>query len=451
MIPVLPSISESPLYIREGAYFPWNEGLKKSLTYPGIEDGDEIDLWFKRKNFIIVPRSCVNAKPSIKDYRTLGPNLASMKSSFVARNPEQDRVIDESVKLLLRGENHILQAHPGFGKTICGVEIANRLNIQTLIIVHKEDLANQWRDSCEKLLGIEAKDIGKIQENTVRVKRFTIAMLQSVAKIGRYPHQEFEKFGLVIFDEVHRIGARFFSQAIWNMPARLRLGMSATPFRRDGRDIVFRAHIGTADVVAKAEALPFQVIRVPSGWMCPRTKFGDRVSHSPSRTGHITKAMRNVYNRNKIICKFVVEARKKNRTVIVFSDSREHLKILEQLLFSMGISSDECAFYVGGLSQKQRDVALTKPILLATYQFCSEGTDIPWADTLILGMPRANIEQIVGRIQRKYEGKRKPTVFDIVDADSPVFSQYTEKRFQWYQSKGADIRHLKRSVLLGDM
>lgn len=45
----------------------------------------------------------------------------------------------------------------------------------------------------------------------------------------------------------------------------------------------------------------------------------------------------------------------------------------------------------------------------------SEGTDVPALDTLFLSTPRGDVEQMVGRIQRVFTGKKEPMVLDMVD------------------------------------
>jgi superfamily II DNA or RNA helicase len=81
------------------------------------------------------------------------------------------------------------------------------------------------------------------------------------------------------------------------------------------------------------------------------------------------------------------------------------------------------------------ELAKKKQIILATYGMINEGSDIPELDTLIFGTPRTDIEQVVGRIQRKF-GDKKPLL--VVD---PVFStrinrKMAEKRVEMYEKLG---------------
>ena len=193
--------------------------------------------------------------------------------------------------------------------------------------------------------------------------------------------------------------------------------------------------------------MDFRVLVVGSGWWCPLTDEGDTIPHSPGKTTHVVKTMVNDAKRNHLIARFAQRAySEKDRTVLVFSELIKHLEVLRALAVKYGIPANDTAMYIGGLSKKARAEALTKRVIFATYKYCSEGTDIPHADSLVLGMPRSNVVQIVGRILREHEGKRTPVVLDVVDSASPVFFEYAKKRLAWYRSRGADIRKLKRSA-----
>ncbi len=453
----LEAIEASPLAVREGAYYPFSASMAKALTVPSwLVDQGPIELWRKRGKYIMVPRGL--APMGGKDLRVEG-EYQILPSLFEPRDEEQARVVAESLALLRKGQSHILKAKTGFGKTVIGVAIALALGRKTLITVTKEDIAEQWLESIAMLS--PDVTVGRIQGNKVDIDHpFVISMIQSLCKQDRYPKEIFESFGLFEVDEVHRMGAEQFSQAAWNIPAKLRLGLSATPRRKDGRAIVFQAHIGPVMVTAKQKSLGFFVYRVASGWYCPRKNAFNpdtnqweqvRIPHVKGKTMHLAKMLAGTKSRNEIICRFIQASRAKDRTVIVFSETLAHLDTLKDMCFSdYGISEYSMAKYVGGLSKTARAEALEKPVLFATYKYCSEGTDIPWADTMVLGMPRSDVEQIVGRILREYPDKKLPTVLDILDNDSPVFSSYGDNRLNWYNKVGAKVKKAPRKLFLGD-
>jgi superfamily II DNA or RNA helicase len=152
--------------------------------------------------------------------------------------------------------------------------------------------------------------------------------------------------------------------------------------------------------------------------------------------------------RNAQIVSFLCSAHRKERTTIVFSSIIDHLREIERLLLEQGIPQTDIGYYVGAqnyegnATQKavQREKSKKCAIILATYSMASEATDIPWLDCAVLGTPRADVVQIVGRIRREYEGKKFPVVFDLVDSASPVFKAYASKRMSWYRSLGVEVK-----------
>ena len=101
---------------------------------------------------------------------------------------------------------------------------------------------------------------------------------------------------------------------------------------------------------------------------------------------------------------------RENRKVLILSDRRGHLDLLYKLLngFSRG-------FYVGGMKPDELRDSQEKDILLATFSMASEGMDIPKLNTVILGSPKSDVEQSVGRIFREKACDRlfHPLIVDL--------------------------------------
>jgi superfamily II DNA or RNA helicase len=119
-----------------------------------------------------------------------------------------------------------------------------------------------------------------------------------------------------------------------------------------------------------------------------------------------------------------------------------HLKALHSACRKLEIPVKDMGMYVGATTKAERlkrDREAGRQILFTTYSMMGEGTDLPWLDTCILAMPRSKITQPIGRIRREYDGKPHPAVFDIVDADSPVFQSYANSRLADYQKLGAQV------------
>lgn len=281
-----------------------------------------------------------------------------------------------------------------------------------------------------------------------------VAKVVSIREVGEAQTYDLEVEGNhnfvasgVLVHNCHRVGSDQFAKAMWLLPAKLRLGLSATPTRKDGREGVVFGHIGKVEVRVSQLRVKPKIIAIDSGWEVPKVRYQlangsyrlRPIVHSAGRIAHINKLLGRDPGRNNLIGQFVAQARSKGRTCIVFSDLRDHLDELQSVLRQHGIPASDIGFYVGGISKVEREVAKKKPIILATYAYTNEGTDIPWLDTLVLGTPRSDVIQIVGRVLREWEGKKSPVVLDILDRSSPVLAGYANTRLQWYNNIGAEV------------
>ncbi len=411
--------------------------------------GDPIQLYTESADggSIFVPRAVCPIPPGDADIRVDGYSIG-IQSKFVPRNDEQARVVPEALAHLNAGRSFVLEAPTGFGKTVVMGKLIAEVDRTALIVCTKDDLVKQARQRMLEHTTLTPDDIGIIQQDRCHVfgKKVVIASLQSLAIPDRYPVGIRQYFGFVLFDEVHRLGADTFGRVAGMFPSRLRLGVSATPKRIDGKEVVFEAHIGPVLVRAKGVPMKPKVLRYNTGWQLPRWKIDGKMQkmpHSPGKCGHVFKHMAKDPHRNRLLVYQALKCHQNKRRLVIFSKLTDHLQLLETLLIKQGVSPNAFGHYYGAMSGKKLDAAAAKPVILATPEKMGEGTDIPWLDACVLAMPMANVEQIVGRVLREHEGKPQPVVFDNVDADSNVFIGYANKRNAYYQRIGADVKNME--------
>ena len=472
-----PQLDELPLSIGAAAQY--------SMSLP--EDGgpDLYELFTRKDKYgeeylmyeknlvnytIMVPRNCapeVTEKQAEELYHmTVGKKTYNWADGFVPRDDEQLRMVEASVKLLLHGgrSGHIMQAPTGYGKTYLGSAVIQRIGVRTLVLTTKEDLLDAWKIALNKTLNIDPDQIGEWRGDVVPLPHHevVVGLVQSVCKgVPRYTRELYESFGMVMVDEVQRMGADKFSRAMWWLPARFRLGLSATPYRKDGREEVFHAHIGEVLVSTEERTLIPKVICVDTEWEVPEVwQFDPSVGkniYGPldipwGRAIVAAKHLAADERRTDIIVRFMHSALKKGRNTVIMSDTVDHLQRIKEALVASGIKDKEGMFgwYVGLSNdvykgEKDRKAAREKAKLarigLATFKMCSEGTNVPWWDTEVLATPKADVEQPVGRILREWEDKRFPVVLDLCDYSHIVTGAFAKKRQKWYESIGAEIVH----------
>lgn len=432
-----PPLSMQTLFTDAMTWLPYSKELEAQYTFVSrFEERIKLFVRDPATHLIGVPRGTLPIAQD--DRRSLG-----LEAGFFMRNPPrndtQAQKIAQSVALLQGDRSHIFRASTGFGKTYCALSIAQAMGRNVLVIVTKDDLMAQWRSAILTHTDIKASEIGCIQQDVCDYegKKITLAMVHSLAK-DKYGEAIKDYFGLVVFDEVHRMAADTFSTACTMFSGKYRLGLSATPQRIDGKDPIFVSNIGPVLVQTDLLALEPVVYMVQTGWRPYRQLW-----YSIGKMMPVYSEIAKDPNRNEMIVKYVKLAWQKDRRIIVFSDIKEkHLKPLFQLAVEAGIPAEEMSFYVGGMSEKQREVAKTKKVLWATYSMAAEATDIPWLDTAILATPRANVTQPIGRILREWEGKPIPLIIDLVDTGPEELRAFAGKRQYTYRKMKASIHNV---------
>jgi superfamily II DNA or RNA helicase len=322
----------------------------------------------------------------------------------------------------------------------------------------KDDLVKQWRERILQHTDIEDHEIGRIQQDKCDVygKKIVVASLKSLSIPDRYPAAIRQLFGLVIFDEIHRLGADTFQVCCRMFPARWRLGLSATPERVDGKEIVFLANIGPVRVIGHSVPMIPKVLRYESDWKCPRGKQRNKktgeikivkIPHSPGKAGHVVRYLLRDPARNRLLVWLMLKAFENQRRTVIFSTQIAHLELLRDICVKAGVPRSAFGeYYGGGRSNDHLDKAAAKPLVLATPGKAGDGTDFPWWDCCLLAAPFANIKQIAGRILREYPDKLQPVIFDVSDRDSPVFAGYENRRDEYYAAVGAKVKEMKPGV-----
>jgi superfamily II DNA or RNA helicase len=445
-------VKQQPLMTGAVATYPMSASLQSRFQTVS-RFGEPICMWSPSPDgqHIRVPRGVCPI--GLEDRRIKGTPI-SIKSRVVPRNDEQARVLAETKALLKAGESFIIEASTGFGKTVIAWDVIATMGVKTLVVGTKDDLYTQWAREGLKHTDIQRSRLGFVRQDAFDVtdKDVVVGMLHSLAIQDRYPAWLRNEFGLIVFDEVHRLGAETFSRVASMFTAALRLGMSATPERQDGKEIIFYCHIGPVKVRAKLIKLSPKILVYKSPWKCPVVPTDvvsgvtvlKKMPHEPGKCGHILKRLVKSKTRNELCAMLCHAAWRKDRNAVFFSDIIAHLQQVYAMANALGVPQSDMAYYTGAQSKKEKDIAKGKKLVFATYAAAGEGTDVPWWDCGILGAPRAHVKQIIGRFLREYPDKKQPVIVDIRDDDSPVYAAYARSRVAVYEDAeiGGEIVHM---------
>jgi superfamily II DNA or RNA helicase len=412
---------------------------RKVGDYPG-DAPSPIKLFTETSTHMGIPREYYleNRKSShevVFEY-TLGAPLPSGLAFDGELREEQQRALHALLDSFTLEDctGGIVRAAPGWGKTVFCCSAIATLNVPTLVIVHKEFLMNQWRERVQQFL--PEAEIGHVQQDVCDFegKHVVMAMVHSLAQ-KNYPAALYSWPGLLITDEVHRIGAETWAPVPAKFPARWRLGVSATPRRKDGADNVFKYNIGRVFFSATEQRLKVKIKRV---WTDFRLVKTPRFNPSLAPRSLILKFLVASRKRNERIAGQIVDAVKAGRKLLVLSERLQHLDDLDGFFRNRWRKENpdtevpSVGYYVGGRTEEERAEAAKAQVIFATKQFASEGLDIPALDTLIIATPIGDVEQAVGRIQRPHPDKKEPIVVDIRDDYVKPFKIAGQVRDRFY-------------------
>ena len=406
--------------------------IKKALTFTSTgKKPYTLELYKELKgNGLYIPRTFADGSPISGRW----PGIA-VKANMTLR-PAQIKLVQDYLNALRTNSPYggIIKSSPGSGKTLLGVYLICHFKYPALIIVPTDRLMDQWKDRLKTFSNLLDDDIGIIRQSKCDVenKKVVIGMIHSLSKADtKYPYIA-DKFGFIIFDETHVLGAKSFSKTAGFFNCRYRLALSATPRRHDGMEPVFLYHIG--GIVADSGQIKIHPRIIYQNYAGQDTSHNGYIWRGELNLGRYLNKIASSLSRNVMIANAIIMAYRKDRDILILSDRLNQLEILKQLIIAGGISEGDIGFFTGNSKQ------LDRKVLLATYGSASMGADIPRLSTLVMATPRVDLEQSIGRILRDTEGRQhEPVVIDIVDTASSIMRNWAKARLRLYKRYTTDI------------
>jgi len=424
-----------PLKIEEKDQTNIINDLKKELMIlPYVENATRFPIFRISDKFFYMPKYYGINKfglPDVENIKEQDGTIVEFEFKGDLRD-YQKSTCDLILNHLKVKQSGLASIYTGWGKTCAALWLTSQMNRKTLIIVHTENLLNQWRERITDFLGIPADEIGIIQgpKTDVQNKKIVIGMIQSIS-MKEYPTETFKDFGFTVMDECHHTPGRIFSRVFYKIGTKYNLGLSATLTRSDGLTKVIKYFLGEVIVNLKLCTIIPNITVYYSNIesLQQKTMINGKINMPAMITDLCDSFARNLEIINIIKNKYSEE-----RKMLVLTDRRNHCNELRRLLCTFDEKYiDNSALYYGGIKNDKLQEANTKRIIFATYQIASEGYDNPKLDTLIMASPKTKIEQAVGRILRQ-QNENEPEIIDIVDAWS-IFNNLFFKRMKFYKCK----------------
>ena len=424
---------------------------------------DYLDMWKQARHHIVIPKY-FPLWAVLKEYGGVPDKVVNITGKF------EHVDFTSAIKLDYHGTTHqrpayeawmkkgsgILNLACGKGKTVVALHAIASAKVPALVVVHTGSLLTQWREQAKKFLpGVK---VGSIRGNpnrwSWRGKGIVIATLQTLVLHNDKITPELRgRFGTIIWDEVHHLGAEKFSETA-DMFIGNRYGLTATVNRGDATDNVYYYHLGKVFYSDLSQQL------IPKIYFIPTPVRVDL--HDPEVTRNMTDKtgswniprvrgyVASMIDRLEWEAALYRRLRRAGRVTLVLSHSVKHLDILSEMVEHSGL----CTGSVTDLDIRTQAL-LGHDIVFATTQLAREGLDRQEFDTLVISTPFGsgvaganNFQQAIGRILRPVPGKR-PVVIILDDINIPPLHNMVRGLIhmvrRWPSSQGGplDFDYLK--------
>ncbi|GGM28011.1 type III restriction-modification system restriction subunit Res [Paraliobacillus quinghaiensis] len=324
---------------------------------------------------------------------------------------------------------NLLVAATGVGKTVISAFDYRRYRKQNgnrarlLFVAHREEILKQSRDTFRAIL----KDfnfgdmlVGGSKPTAIDHLFVSIQSFNSM-KLNEKLSSDFYDF--IIIDEFHHAAANSYQQLLSHFVPKVLLGLTATPERMDGQDVLSYFEGQIASEMRLTEAINRKLLS-PFQYFC----VSDTVDLSNLRwrgKGYDLKELENVYTTDKIRSNQIVKSLYRYVTDIDevkglgFCAGVEHAIYMASYFNGRGIAS----IALHGESDKETRDSAKNALLKGEIKFIfvadlyNEGIDIPDVNTILFLRPTESLTvflQQLGRGLRLAEDKECLTVLDFV-------------------------------------
>jgi len=382
---------------------------------------------------------------TITDERTIF-EYTEVDSSSIKYRPYQ---LEAVTNLVSSSPEGVLVAPAGSGKTVMGLSLIPLVGQPALWLTHTGTLAEQAKERAEAFL----PNIGEIglfgRSEWEKGDLLTIGMIQTLIRNPEKLIKMRDEWGLVILDEAHHCSSRTFLEVVQHLNPYYIYGLTATPYRRDKLEMLMFQTLGETKTI-----IPIKKVEKHGGIIVPKIRCRAVISKQidGNNIQEILKVIISDKKRNNMIVSDVIAEATAGHFCIVISDRRAHCETLHKLIQTKWKKTD---IVTGKYNRKHINRQVDRynkneiTVLVATFALLGEGFDVPFLDRAFIAMPfraEAKTEQLIGRIQRAYPGKKDAIVYDYIDINIGVLeNQFSNRkkasRSRVYNRLGVEIEH----------
>jgi superfamily II DNA or RNA helicase len=400
---------------------------------------------------IALPRGCLDEVLEIFESHHVKVNVTDKRFSGIPVIKSFNGALNDNQKkaavTCLEHDNGIVSASTAFGKTILAIYLLIERRTNTLILVHRRQLMDQWLAKLREFTDLDESEIGFLGGGKRKLSGIVdVALIQSVYRKSTVDDIVAE-YGHVIVDECHHISAARFEMVLRRCKAKYVTGLTATIVRKDGHHPIIMMQCGPIryrfDDKRSAEARPFDHVVILG-----KTSFKLPPEFSPEGNTDIHEVFTALIEdeaRNHVVVNDVLSSIQEGRSPVLITERREHLEYLADKLRPV---IRHVMVMHGGMSESTRrqmnkdlqSIPVTEErLIIATGSYLGEGFDDPRLDTLFLVFPiswQGRLAQYAGRLHRLHENKKQVIIYDYADLHVPVLARMFRRRQTGYKRMG---------------
>jgi superfamily II DNA or RNA helicase len=327
--------------------------------------------------------------------------------------------LQELDRLRADGEHRALViAATGLGKTYLAA-FDSLTFPRVLFVAHREELLRQARDAFQSVR--PGDSLGMVVGGASELDRdLVFATVQSLARVIDRDPRSLERFEYVVIDEFHHAAAPTYLALLESLRPRFLLGLTATPYRGDNRDLYALCDGNVAYEIGLFAAIGL-------GWLAPFHYFGvaDVIEYDDSllnaaRTGYDVGRLTTVLSIDRRADLAIEHFRHHPcKAALGFCVSIDHSRYMTRMFLAAGIAA--LAVHSGEDSADRvkavRELTAGRVKILFVVDLFNEGVDIPAIDLVMFLRPTESMTvfvQQLGRGLRLNAGKERLIVLDFI-------------------------------------
>ncbi|WP_217534327.1 DUF3427 domain-containing protein [Vibrio metschnikovii] len=329
---------------------------------------------------------------------------------------------------------NLVVAATGTGKTLISAFdfarfIKAKPQAKFLFVAHREEILKQARAAYRGVLRNGTFGELWVGGHTPEHYRQLFVSIQTLNNQLTQLNLTADYYDYIVIDEVHHIAASSYRALLEHFSPTILLGLTATPERHDGGDIladfggVIAAEIRLPEAINRRHLCPFQYFAIDDDT--------DLRNIAWSRGRYDIAQLTNLYTHNQVRFDKILLSMQEIITdigkmkALAFCVSKEHALYMTEQLLLKGVKADVLTSDNSHeRQQKQQAIRSGSINVLCVVDIFNEGVDIPEVDTLLFLRPTESLTiflQQLGRGLRLAEGKECCTVLDFVGNSRPEY------------------------------